>query len=165
MPSLLFRDYLARVNADRTYLVGLLTVDTGSAVLRFNSTDDREILSRGETYFRAAFDYRIPDRVSEGEQRSGIVLPVANRVILEDMRANPEEVEIDLEIVCSRTPDVVELGPFHMRDVSRAFDAQSQTLLVECGYRNVLRDPRPRLRFTPTLAPALFALSNLEGVS
>lgn len=168
MATQLFRDYLARVGDETSpggFMVGLLTIASAAgALLRLSSLTDRTVLSRGETYFPSGFDYRIPDRLSESEQRSAIVLPVADRTILAALRSHPLRLALALEVVFSRTVDVVELGPFKLIDVAREYDASTQTLSLECTYRDVMRDPRPGRRYTPSAFPGLFGKPNLQGV-
>lgn len=163
----LFRDYLARVpDAQAGFPIGLLTITTRSGgLLRLNSTADRNVLSRGQTYFLSGFDFRMPDRMSEGEQRSAFVLPVSDRTLLAALASEVERLSLVFEVVFSWTVDEVELGPFRMVDVSRSYEASTQTLAVEATYRDVLRDPRPGRKYTPASYPGLFGSPNLQGVT
>lgn len=166
--SQLFRDYLARIeSAHAGFPIGLLTIESETepdVLLRLNSTTDRNVLSRTQTYYRSGFDFRFPDRLSEGDVRCAFVLPVADRTILEALRARPVRLQWTLEVVFSWTVDEVELGPFRLFDVRRPYDQNTQTLAVECTFRDVMRDPRPGRKYTPGSFPGLFGTPNLQGV-
>lgn len=166
--SQLFRDYLAHLEAAHSgYPVGLLSIQSsaGGEVLRLSSTAEHSVVSRGATYHRSGFDYRLPDRLSEGEQRCAFVLPVVDRTILAALRAHPERLDFTLEVVFSWTPDEVEIGPLRMVDVTRGYESATQTLTVECAFRDVLRNPRPGRKYTPAAFPGLFGAPNLQGVT
>ena len=166
MPTQLFRDYLARVgDPPAGHMVGLLTVSRDSEVLlRLASEREHSVLSRGETFHASGFDFRIPDRTSEGEQRTAFVLPVADRVILEALRGEPLTLSLVFEIAFSPTPDEVEIGPLRMVDRQRVFETETQTLALECSFRDALRNPRPGRKYSPSAFPGLFAAPNLQGV-
>ena len=160
MPSQLFLDFLAGINDDPCYLTGLLTVFLpGQEPLRLNSTTTKNVLSRGETFFRSGFDFIIPSRVQEGETRTRLVVPVVDRTLLAAMKTHRVKLRMVFEIVLSRTPDVVELGPYVLYDQSREFDAETQALILDCVYRQVLVSPRPRLRYTPSSFFSMFGKS------
>lgn len=166
--SQLFRDYLSHVeSAHAGFPIGLLTIGRPGevdAVLRLATVSDRNVLSRGQTFFASGFDFRLPDRLSEGDQRSAFVLPVIDRAVFAALQAEPQQLAYVLEVVFSWTPDTVEIGPLRLSDVSRAYDASTQTLSIETAYRDVLRNPRPGRKYTPAAYPGLFARPNLQGV-
>lgn len=167
MPSLMFRDYLARLGTTRTYPVGLLTVTLPSAPLdplRLASTRDRNVLSRGLQFFRSGLDFTLPSRLDEGEQRTRLTLPAVDLTILQTLRAAPNRLALTLELVMSADPDTVELGPYRLIDLARTYSATTQSLSLECAYRDVLSHPRPRYRYTPANVPGMFGRANLEGV-
>lgn len=147
-------------------MIGLLTVsgDFAASPLRLNTLVDRSVLSRGETFYASGFDCTVPDRVSEGEQRRSIVLPVADRTIWDTVRALSTEIVLTLEFVMSADPDTVEQGPYRMVDVGRNLSADEQTLTLECSYRNVLRNPRPGKKFTPRGFPGMFGKPDFSSL-
>jgi hypothetical protein len=165
--SQLFRDYLSGISIGDGYPIGLLTV-TGTfdgSPFRLNTTADRSVLSRGQTFYASGFDYTLPERVSEGTQRNAFVLPVADRTIWAALRAQKTELALLLEVVLSTSPDTVELGPFRLVDTNRALDLATQTLTIECSYRNVLRNPRPGKKYTPRAFPGMFARPNFSSLN
>ncbi len=159
MPTQLFRDYLAGISLGDGFPIGLLTVSGtfAGSPLRLNSLTDRSVLSRGETFYASGFDYQLPDRLVEGEERSAVLLPVVDRTIWTALKAQITTLNFLLEVVMSTAQDTVVLGPFRMIDVSRSLDTSNQTLAVACSYRNVLRNPRPGKRYTPRGFPGMFA--------
>lgn len=167
MPTLLFRDHIAGLqDAEGGYMIGLLTIsgDFAASPVRLNTLVDRSIESRDEIYFPSGFDCTVPDRVSEGEQRRSIVLPVADRTIWDTVRGLSTEIVLVLEFVMSADPHTVEQGPYRMVDVGRSLSADEQTLTLECSYRNVLRDPRPGKKFTPRGFPGMFAKPDFSSL-
>ena len=166
MATLLFRDYLANLDAAEGYMVGLLTVSGSFAgsPLRLNTLVDRSVVSRGDTYFPSGFDCTIPDRLSEGEQRTSIIMPAADRTIWDAVRSFTEQISLTFEVILWPDEDTVEMGPYHMIDVNRNLDAGAQVLTIECSYRNVLRDPRPGKKFTPRVFPGLFARPDFSSL-
>ncbi len=167
MPTQLFRDYLARVgDGPAGFPVGLLTIANraGEPLLLFSSFTDRTVLSRGQTFFPAGFDFRFPDRLSEGEARPAFVFQVGDLSIVSAMRAHPTKLSVTFELVFSRTPDVLEFAPARLFDVQRVIESSTQTLSLECGFRDVMRDPRPGRKYTPSAFPGLFGTPNLQGV-
>lgn len=166
MAGLLFRDYLAGLPTEEGYMIGLLTLSgdfTGSPV-RINTLVDRPVLSRGNTYFPSGFDCTVPDRVSEGEQRTSIVIPAADRGIWDAVRAFQSQISLVFEIVRAPEEETVELGPYRMIDVNRSLSAEAQTLTIECSYRDVLRNPRPGKKFTPRGFPGMFARPDFSSL-
>jgi hypothetical protein len=164
--SLLFRDYLSGLPQDEGYMIGLLTVtgDFAGSPARFNTLVDRSVVSRGDTYFPSGFDCTVPDRVSEGEQRTAIIIPAADRTLWSAVRTLTTQMTLVFEIIRSSDEDEVELGPYRMIDVSRSLSAEVQTLTIECSYRNVLRDPRPGKKFTPRGFPGMFARPDFSSL-
>jgi hypothetical protein len=164
--SLLFRDYLANLDSAEGYPIGLLTIsgDFDGSPLRLNTLSTRSVVSRGDTYFPSGFDCTVPDRLSEGEQRSSIIMPAADRTIWDAIRTLTNQLALVFEVVLSSDEDTVEMGPFRMIDVNRSLSAEAQTLSIECSYRNVLRDPRPGKKFTPRGFPGLFARPDFSSL-
>ncbi len=166
MPTLLFRDLVAGLESDAGYMIGLLTIsgDFAASPVRFNTLVDRSVVSRGETFYASGFDCTVPDRVSEGEQRTSIVLPAADRTIWSTVRSLSTQISLVFEVVLSGDPDTVEQGPYRMIDVGRTLSTDAQTLTLECSYRNVLRDPRPGKKFTPRAFPGMFARPDFSSL-
>lgn len=153
------RDHLALFGEAGDYLLGLLTITNPQVgvlpePLRLCSTD-HNVLSRGLNFFGVSFDYKLPSKEQEGEQRTSIVLPVVDRTILEALRSTHVRFDLLLEVTFKKTPDVVEFF-FRLKEHTKLFDAAAQTLTVECGYRDVMQNPRPRKRYSPSGFPALF---------
>lgn len=166
MPTLLFRDFLSGLPSEAGYMIGLLTItgDFAASPVRFNTLVDRSVVSRGNTYFPNGFDCTVPDRLSEGEQRTAIILPAADRTLWNTVRSLQTQISLVFEIVMSADPDTVEQGPYRMIDVNRSLSADAQTLTIECSYRNVLRDPRPGKKFTPRAFPGMFARPDFSSL-
>lgn len=166
MATLLFRDYLANLDTAEGYLIGLLTIagDFAGSPFRLNTLSSRPVVSRGDTYFPSGFDCTVPDRLSEGEQRTSIVMPAADRTIWDAVRTLTTQMVLTFEIILSADEDTVEMGPYRMIDVSRSLSADAQVLSIECSYRNVLRDPRPGKKFTPRGFPGMFARPDFSSL-
>jgi hypothetical protein len=165
MPSQRYRDHLLLFGAAGDYLLGLLTITNPTLgvlpePVRLNSTD-RNILSRGETFFASGFDYRVPSK-EDAEVRTAIVLPALDRQVLLTLQRAHVAFRLKLEIVLYKTPDIVE-RTFNLVEIGKVFDAGNQTLAIECAYRDILTYPRPRLRYTPADFPALFGRANDEA--
>jgi hypothetical protein len=160
VPTQKYKNYLSLFgDAENEFLVGLLKITHSNPSvlaepLRFNSTTTKDILSRGDTFFLSGFDWRYPQAES-GETRSHILLPVVDLTILQALRTTHEPFNLLLEGVLNSTHDEVEFS-FNLLERNKRYDASSQSLLIECSYRNVMSNPRPRLRYSPSKFPAMF---------
>lgn len=127
--------------------------------LVYNETN---IVSRGETFFRAAFQIILPD---DSEDVPTTTIRVDNVAAVDPNDGQEKRVSdyvrllqspptVTLEIVLGSSPDVLEGGPYDM--VLQRADYDALEVTGELGFDDMLNEPYPGDSFTPSLYPGLF---------
>ena len=153
-------------NADDT-LVTLLTI-TGPGLSetirladnfdqRLSKTDEDilyGIVSRSEQYMFLPMEVVLPSDEEAAAPRASIVLHDVTRILIPEIRALTEALEVTLELVLKSSPDTVEASfpGFFMSQVP--YNADSIT--VQLDVESLAMEPFPAHTFTPAYFPGLF---------
>lgn len=149
------RTSLFAAETDKVWLV-LLTIDHVSLATPIRVVrDERDLVSRGNTFVGFPFDIDLP--LDAAGQVSSVPLSIDNvdRTITDAIRAmGSDACSITLEVVVHDSPDVVEAGPFLMTMVE--VDGDAMRITGTLSFENILAEPFPARSFTPASHPGLF---------
>ena len=132
----------------------LLTIDhpdLAVPVRLVNNTED--IVSRRKTYTAFPFQIVIPPEV-EGELPSvQLVVDNVSQLLIADLRRISSPPTVDLEVIVADDPDIVEAS---FNFTLKAIDYDQFAVVSQLAYEDILTEPFPEKRFTPTIFPGMF---------
>ena len=133
-----------------------ITHPTLSTPIRLvNNTKD--VVSRGNTFVRSAFNFTPPAQVEEGEPTATIEIENVSRIIEEILSGLTSEPTFTGEVVLARSPDTVQLGPFILPLASSELTQNSIRLTL--GFANpLLLRVFPSVRYNSADFPGLSTL-------
>ena len=113
------------------------------------------IMSGGDLYAPFPFQVQLPDE--RDDTMSAVTLRIDNvdQQIVTALRQLTSAPTVDLSVVLASDPDTVEAGPFSFSLTQATYDANA--VVATLAYEDVLREPIPGDRFTPTNFPGVFA--------
>ena len=111
------------------------------------------ILSRGDVYQPFPFEITLPLESATELPRVTLKVDNIDRQILVALRGLSRPPQISIEIVASDAPDTVEIGPFNF--TWRGLRYTAQAVEGELELEDILSEPFPADRFTPTKFPSL----------
>ncbi|MGE4297043.1 MAG: DUF1833 family protein [Desulfovibrionaceae bacterium] len=146
----------------------LLTVmhDDLAAPMRFCQDDVAEetriidgdevlgITSRGDFYAAFPFAVDIPADKDDEIARVQLTIDNVSQKIIATLRTLVSPPTVSLEIALLDSPDTVEAGPYEMKLKSAPYNTLQIT--GELGGEDILNEPYPGERFTPSNAPGLW---------
>lgn len=150
-------DALASVFAQETGEVWLILLtiahqDLATPIYLVNNTEP--VSSRGNEYQPLGFDIVMPELNGQTLPQVTLTIDNVGRDLIELMRTITVPPVITVEVVLANNPDQVEtsLTDFRLTDIKYTRIAITGTLAVE----DILREPVPSGRFTPSQFPGLF---------
>lgn len=135
--------------------LSLLTIDHDDldAPIRL-CNNGADVTSRGDLYVAFPFQHQLPTD-SDGEvPRAEIAICNVTTEITRQLDVLQSPPTVALEIVLASSPDTVEAGPWNF--TLKGVDYDQLTIQASLGFENVLSEPFPAPRFTPTSFPGLF---------
>lgn len=119
-----------------------------------NANGESVLVSRGEPFVCYPFSVDLPADDGDSVSRVTIVIDNVDREIIQKLRSIQGPCQVALEVVLSRTPDLVEAGPFVMTLVAADYDAL--TISGELAFEDILSLPFPGDSYSPADYPGLF---------
>lgn len=127
----------------------------GTPIRLVNNTKD--IVSRGNTFTRSAFNFTPPAQVEDGEPTASIEIENVSRIIEEVLAGLTSEPTFTGEVVLASSPDTVQLGPFVLPLSSAELTQNSIRLTL--GFANpLLMRVFPNVRYNSGDFPGLSTL-------
>lgn len=155
MPSERFRRALGAVSSADVAVVLLeishVAMPTPARVVR----DTQDLVSGGNTFVAAGFDFTLPDDRGSQAPRAEIVIDNVGRELMAWVEASQggRGAEVRVMVVLRATPDVIEVD-YGLSLESLKVD-QSK-VVGELGFGNLLDLPAVAVRYDPSTAPGLF---------
>lgn len=117
--------------------------------------DNRDIVSRGQTFRGYPFDVARPGAGTDGASPARLVIDNLDRRIVETVRAVSSSPSVLIETVAASAPDTVE----EVFPVLKIASVDADRLAVEAVLTDIddYSEPVCRYAFSPSLAPALFS--------
>ncbi len=155
MPSERYRRALGAVSSSDVAVV-LLEIDhpdmpEPARVVR----DTADLVSNGNLFVAAAFDFTLPDDRGSQAPRAQIVIDNVGRELMAWVEASRggRGAELRLMVVLRATPDVLEVD---YRLGLESLKVDQVKVVGELGFGNLLDLPAVALRYDPATAPGLF---------
>lgn len=148
---------LAAIYADSTdkVFLHLLTIDhpdLSAPVRLVNNTED--ITSNGDVYTAFPFQAVIPPEVEGELPRVQLVIDNVSQLLIADIRSiQSPPPTITLDLIVADSPDTIE-ATFDF--TLKAVDYDAFTIQAQIAYEDILSEPFPAQRFTPTTFPGMF---------
>jgi hypothetical protein len=116
--------------------------------------NNRPVGSGGDLYQAFPFQVKLPDE--RDDRMSTVTLRIDNvdQQIVAALRQLSGAATVTLSVVLASAPDDVEAGPFSFTLSRASYDANAVVATLE--YEDVLREPIPGDKFTPTNFPGMF---------
>lgn len=147
-------DGLLAQQTDQAYLILLRLMHPALAEPIRITSDRVHTTSRGALYVACPLDIHLPPDQERENAKVTVRISNVDREIVASLRAISEPATIEMEVVESATPDLVEAGPFEFQLSSAQYDALwvSGTLTYEPKMRNAW----PALFYDPATTPGVF---------
>lgn len=139
---------------DQAFLI-LLTLDSPEMTSPIRVTSDGvDTESNGNTYIAFPFSINLHDQDSEQIPKVKIAIDAVDRRVVEELRNTRDPITVTMEVVLSRDPDTVEVGPidYTLRNVTVTTQVIEGTLKFG-QFQNV---NFPSGTFNPIDFPGLF---------
>lgn len=114
----------------------------------------KSIVSNGETYAAFPFEIVLPDERDDSLPQMTLRIDNVDRAIVKALRSIATPASLQLDVVLSQTPDLIEASfmGFTLSNANYDSVAVEGVLSLE----DVLNQPYPGDAFTPSLTPRLF---------
>ena len=142
----------------------LLEVSTAGEPIRValdsQSLDTKLTVDGTDTYDPAVtfaggyFGIELPEEAGENISTVRVTIDNVDRVIVAAIRSANTPPECKLWVVLRSSPDVVEVGPYHLTLESAQYDAM--TVTGELAFEELTNRRYPAHEFTPVNTPGLF---------
>lgn len=152
--SLTARQALHAQETDDAFLI-LLTISHASLPVPIRVTSDAATtVSRGESFVSFPFTLSLPDDDEGRSPRARLVIDNVDRQIVQAVRTLTSAPTVQIEIVRSAEPDVVEAAFADFRLYNVNYD--SHVVEGDLTLENFTAEPFPAAVFSPSLFPGMF---------
>jgi hypothetical protein len=112
------------------------------------------VSSNGEDYIFLPFQMVLPSEESDSPPRASITMNDVTRYLIPIIRELTQAPRVEIQLVLTKTPDIVEVS-FGDMYVSN-FNYSADSVTAELSPLNVEAEPFPSHSFTPAYFPGLF---------
>ena len=120
----------------------------------FLCNNNTDITSNGQLYTALGFNVNLPSDTEEGVPRVTLQIDNVDRQIVEVVRTVQTPLTIELALILSESPDVIEMGWFEF--ILRNIRYNRMTVEGELWYEDVANDRFPKDFYVPSLFPGMF---------
>ena len=134
----------------------LLEIDHADMAAPIRVVNDQiGVMSGGVLYSPFPFQVQLPDELGDNMPYVTLRIDNVDRQIVTAIRQLTSAPTVDISVVLASDPDTVEAGPFSFSITQVSYDASAVSATL--SYEDVLKEPIPGDRFTPTNTPGVFA--------